>query len=173
MTSRRIANQLGALGVALSDAAVAAMQEDTGLNPSDAAALITLGPNPDESAESLSAVLGLSHSATVRVVDRLQRAGLVARRPGSDRRVMLLRLTAKGRRLRARLVAAREAALTAALVRLSPAETRRVDAMLARLLDGLVTSRARAEHICRFCDEDACEPDCPVERAEERYERIT
>ena len=53
---------------------------------------------------SLAGVLGLTHSGTVRLVDRLEDDGLLRRGQGQDARVVTLELTAKGvRRARARL----------------------------------------------------------------------
>ena len=74
----------------------------SGLGPSDAAALVVLA-RPKRSVanlriEALRHDLGLSHSAAVRLVDRLQAAGLASRESGSDGRSIAVRLTAAGRR---------------------------------------------------------------------------
>ena len=144
----RTANLLGALSVAV------ASRLDTS---SEAAALtalhVYLGGRP---IEALRRVLGLSHPATVRLVDRLVARGLVERTPGTDRRSVALRLTDEGA-LRARdLLRARGEAIDAVLCGLGPADAERLAPLLEKLLAGLVEDRADARRICRFCDADAC-----------------
>ncbi len=47
--------------------------------------------------------LGLEGASVVRLVDRLEREGLVERRPGADRRVKTIHLTGKGEALSAEI----------------------------------------------------------------------
>ena len=68
---------LGAAALAIS----AAVWETYQLEPSDAAALNVVLAEPGISVKGLSRTLGLTHSATVRVADRLTLAGLVTRDP--------------------------------------------------------------------------------------------
>jgi MarR family len=67
---------LGGLSVAIGDCVAASSRE---------AALAALDSRPDVSVVHLSRALGRSHSATVRLVDGLARAGLVKRAAGQDR----------------------------------------------------------------------------------------
>lgn len=81
-------------------------------------ALLGLGRVPSS---ELAAQLGLAASAITRMVDRLERAGLVQR--GTDqgnRRIVTVELTSIGRSLVTRALAHRHARLAAVLDRMSP-----------------------------------------------------
>jgi DNA-binding MarR family transcriptional regulator len=161
----RLANLLGALSLALTDAQMRRMEAASGLGGSATAALVTLGEYPGLSVAGLSAVVGLSHSATVRLADDLERRGLVRRVPGADRRTVGLVLTEGALTLRTSVMQARAGALEHALEAVSPGDREILSHIVTRLLEELTTSRAVADHICRLCDEEACgRDDCPVER---------
>src|SRR5579872_3927451 len=97
MSKLRTANLLGALAGEL--VARLARQGKAHPNETDsaAAALTVIGFYEGCSNGALSHALGLSHTATVRLVDKLEAAGLVVSKPGADRRSVALRLTASGR----------------------------------------------------------------------------
>jgi DNA-binding MarR family transcriptional regulator len=82
----------------------------------------------------LAEAAGVAAPTATRMLDGLERAGIVERRPSdSDRRAVTVRLTAKGRRLtdrRRQLVAEKREALYASL---SPSERRQVERLLRRL----------------------------------------
>ncbi len=67
----RQTNLLGALALALVDRLNAALVQGANRNLSSAAALVFIHGRPGETIDFLARVLGLSHSATVRVVDAL------------------------------------------------------------------------------------------------------
>lgn len=161
----RPANLLGALALALTDAQMRGMQTASGLGTSAVAALVTLGGPPAPSVAGLAAVLGLSHSATVRLADDLERRGLLRRGPGRDRRAVGLHLTPEGTALRARLMAARAAVLEDAPAAVPAPDRAAFDRAVTQVLERLTTDRTAADHLCRLCDEAACGGDaCPVER---------
>jgi MarR family transcriptional regulator, negative regulator of the multidrug operon emrRAB len=85
--------------------------------------------------------VGLSHSATVRMVDRLTEDGLVYRRAGPDRRSVSILLTAPGRRTAERLRREREATLARLIAPLEPEERRTLLALAEKVLAGAVTGR--------------------------------
>jgi DNA-binding MarR family transcriptional regulator len=160
----RLSNLLGALALAVSDEQARRMQAAVDLGPSALASLVTLGEYPGESITTLSRILDLTHSATVRLVDDLERRGLVHRQPGLDRRAVGLVLSPRGLALRSVAMQARAAALGAALAGLGPEERASLERCVTHLLNNLTTSRRAADHICRLCDEVACGlDDCPVE----------
>jgi MarR family transcriptional regulator, negative regulator of the multidrug operon emrRAB len=161
----RLANLLGALALALTDAQMRGMEAASGLGASATAAIVTLGEYPGLSVAGLSAVVGLSHSATVRLADDLERRGLVRRVPGTDRRSVGLVLTEDAFTLRTSVMQARAGVLVHALETVSPGDREVLSRVITRLLEELTTSRSVADHICRLCDEGACgRDDCPVER---------
>jgi DNA-binding MarR family transcriptional regulator len=76
-----------------------------GLSPVSAWALVQLDPDHPISQKELAKRLHCNPSTVVDPTDRLEEAGLVARRPKpSDRRVNVLVVTAKGASVRKRLI---------------------------------------------------------------------
>lgn len=69
---------------------------DPGLSPSRFAALCVVGANPGISQVALGGLLNIAGPSVVKVVDELERMGLVKRTPSSDRRVYALQLTDRG-----------------------------------------------------------------------------
>lgn len=165
MTHDITPNLLGAFALSLTDEILAAGKKVSGLSPSACAAVVTLGPYPGTTIKLLARALGLTHSVAVRLVDELVSGGLVKRKHGEDRREVGLRLTAKGRALRAKIVTAREQVLAEMLGTIDARSKQTLREILATMLVRLTRDRASADHICRLCDEDICVPDiCPVER---------
>ncbi len=158
-----VANRLGALATALDERIETAMTEASGLGQSDNTALVILGATPGITVRALERQLGLSQSATVRLVDRLQTAGHVVRRDGRDKRELALFLTAFGEECRDRLLAARIAALENVTGDLAKHERRLLLALLGRLLPELTNDGETADHVCRLCDRHNCRRrNCPL-----------
>jgi DNA-binding MarR family transcriptional regulator len=163
----RLANLLGAWSLAVSDRITAAAAVAAGRGGQAPAALVALDQFADgRTIEELSAVLGLTHSATVRLVDALVADGNVARRRRSgDRRAVAIRLTPAGRATARRITRARGQAVQEALGGLSAAQRRSLMAMAERLTGDLASlrleQRAAGEvpaggWLCRMCDFEAC-----------------
>lgn len=94
------------------------------------------GPRGALAPSRLAEVLVRTTGGMTKTVDRLERLGLVGRRPDPhDRRGVLVRLTAKGRRLCERASAAYLAARRRVLSRLDQDEITEIDAALRRLLE--------------------------------------
>ncbi len=161
----QLTNLLGALALAVADAQEREMQSASGLSLSAVAAVVTLGECPGLSVAGLAGIVGLTHSATVRLVDDLTRRGLVLRAAGSDRRSVGVVLTAEGTALRGRVMAARAAVLVRAMEGVARADREAFARGVVEVLERLTTSRLVADNICRLCDEETCgRDDCPVER---------
>jgi DNA-binding MarR family transcriptional regulator len=166
------ANLLGALGLSVSDRMFDAAADEPGLPATDAVALSALhhfldGPTID----MLRRVLGITSSGAVRLVNRLEKAGLAERGDAEDARATTVVLTAEGKRLAKRVSAARTATLEDALSGLSVSELRAFDALASRLLVGLMRGPGATRWMCRFCDMGACgwnERRCPVREASRR-----
>jgi MarR family transcriptional repressor of emrRAB len=165
----RDANLLGAVSLAVSDRIRVAVERGAGQGGSAPAALVSLAGYLDGSPiDSVRGPLKLTHSATVRVVDRLVAAGLARRREGADRRSVAVELTPAGRSAAANAVRARAETLEAALAALDPGERAELGRLHGKVLATLTDGRATAGHICRLCDSHACgheEGLCPVTRA--------
>jgi DNA-binding MarR family transcriptional regulator len=170
----RSGNLLGALSLAVADRTADAVGDAAGQSETAAIALSALHQFLERpSVGLLRQVLGLTPSGTVRLLDRLQDAGYVERRPGVDGRSVSVELTASGRRAAERVAAARAEVLDEALSPLAPAEREAFEDALARVLPGLIRGPGATRWMCRLCDMKACGREhgkCPVERAaRERY----
>ena len=161
------ANLLGALGLALADRLAGAAQRAGG--PSAAEALVSLHQGrAGASIDGLARVVGLSHSGTVRLVDRLARDGLVERRRGVDQRSAALFLTPAGRRVARRVLARRDAEMHLVLALLTDGEQAVLARLTTHVLHRLGAAPEAELRLCRLCDLEACgrsRGDCPIEHA--------
>lgn len=155
------ANHLGALALLVQDRVRATLGAEMERGESAPAALLTVGTRPGQTIEALRRTLGLTHSATVRLVDSLSQDGWIRKKPGVDRRSTSLFLTARGMGLYSRLLSRRQAVLEQFLKKLSPVRYRALQEALQILLAKTATDRQQAQRICRFCDHRVCRP-CPV-----------
>jgi DNA-binding MarR family transcriptional regulator len=170
----RTGNLLGALSLSVANRTADAVGDAAGQSETAAIALSALHQFLDDPpVDLLRRVLGLTPSGTVRLVDRLQDAGYVERRPGNDGRSVSLRLTASGRRAAKRVSGARAEVLQDALSVLDPGEREAFDEMVSRVLVGLIRGPGAVRWMCRLCDMKACGREagrCPVANAaRERY----
>jgi DNA-binding MarR family transcriptional regulator len=172
---RRTSNLLGSLSLAVTDRLREATEAAAGHAGSGPAALAALSTYLEgEPIDALGRSLGLTHSAAVRLVDRLEDSELVERRRGEDGRSVSVVMTAAGRRAGREILDARHRALGEVLDSLSPSERRALAGVCEKLLGGLTGSRADARRICRLCDPDACghyHGRCPVTEAADLAER--
>jgi MarR family transcriptional regulator, negative regulator of the multidrug operon emrRAB len=170
----REANLLGAVSLAVAGRVRSATERGAGQGGSAPAALVSLAGYLDGSPiDSVRGPLGLTHSATVRVIDRLVAAGLARRRQGADRRSVAVDLTPAGHDAAAAAVRARAEALEDALAGLDPAERAELTRLHEKILATLTEGRASAGYICRLCDSHACGHEqgrCPVTRAADAVE---
>ena len=167
MSRLRTANLLGALSVAIGDRLEQELRSHPNQTDSAAAALNLIGFYEGCTNGALSASLGLSHTATVRLLDKLEGHALVERRASeTDQRAVACYLTRKGRARLREILAMRCAALCDVTASLSRAEERQLGLLLEKLLRTLTKTAADADHICRLCDETACPAaTCPVHQA--------
>ena len=170
----RGANLLGSVALAVADRVRDAAERGASQGGSAPAALVSLAGYLDGSPiDAVRGPLGLTHSATVRVVDRLAAAGLARRSEGTDRRSVAVELTPAGRSAAAEAVRARGEALEEALAGLDPGERAELARLHAKVLATLTDGRAAAGNICRLCDSHACgheEGRCPVTQAADAAE---
>lgn len=150
--------------LALDDATKAA-----GVSVSGAAALVTLTASPDISVTELGRRVGLSQSAAARMVDSLERSGLVERRPHAfNNRWVTVHPTRSGRQAARQLLVARGTPLTDAVAALDEDDQKALSDVLAKLLTRLYGEVGGSQYLCRLCDRKCCaanEP-CPVGEAE-------
>jgi DNA-binding MarR family transcriptional regulator len=98
--------------------------------------LSALAEVPERPVGELAEAAAVAPPTATRMLDGLERSGIVERRHSTtDRRVVIVRLTGKGRRLverKEKLVAAKRRALYESL---SPSERRQVERLLGRLAE--------------------------------------
>jgi MarR family transcriptional repressor of emrRAB len=154
----RSVNVLGAWVLSVADAMREAAERSTGMSGAGPAALVAVAAEPGMSVDTLRRALGLTHPGAVRLVDRLEERGWVARGAAGGRAVAL-RPTPAGVTARDALLAARHDALAAQLDRLGP-DRERLAAMVEPLLVEQAPDQGGLRRLCRLCDRAACEP-CP------------
>ncbi|TDU87998.1 DNA-binding MarR family transcriptional regulator [Kribbella voronezhensis] len=134
----------------------------SGLGLRDASALTLIGSHPGCSADWLWARIGLTQSGTVRLVDRLEGLGYVAReRAGRSLRLSLL---PAGEEALLAWNQAREDASAAVLAGLTRAQRSQLAKLLELGLRGTERVRVEADATCRLCDWQACKR-CPVDKS--------
>ena len=153
----RDANLLGALGLAVADRLA---------GDSAAEALVALnGRRAGSTIEALSRVTGLTHSGTVRLIDRLAGGGLVERRRGADQRSVAVYLTPSGRRAARGVLAERDGAMQSMLALLTDDQRSVLTAVAERMLGELGAVPEAERRLCRLCDLESCGRSrgaCPV-----------
>jgi DNA-binding MarR family transcriptional regulator len=171
MDNERTANLLGALALALSDRMTEEAETRAEHGAAAPAALVSVGADPGLSVGALAQIIGITHSATVRLVDRLAGDGLMERCAGVDGRSVGLRLTRRGAARRRAILNGRQQVLSQALATLPEDGRAALTPLIETLLGAMTADRRQADHICRLCDEDVCpEAICPVECAALRVE---
>ena len=155
------ANLLGALSLAVMDRIEQGARQVVGRGGETPAALVVIGYGEGMTNDKLRRILGLSHSGTVRLVDRLVSDQLVERRPGKDGREVSLYLTDTGAATRKDLLISRISAVASILNVLSPTETKQLGTLMRGLLARQGTSELDRLTICRRCDARVC-TNCPL-----------
>jgi DNA-binding MarR family transcriptional regulator len=163
----RLTNLVGAWSLAVADRVTVAAAAAAGRGGQAPAALVALHEFADGSTiDHLRKVLGISHSAAVRLIDGLDADGYVKRAVHTDdRRSVALTLTPAGRKTATRILQARHEAVHSTLEGLSEQERRSLiplaESLTAQLVDLKLGERAKRSAppsgwLCRLCDFDAC-----------------
>lgn len=162
----RLENLLGALSESVATEIDEVTSGVVGQGGAAPAALSVLLRRPGSSIEVLRGHIGLSHSATVRLVDRLVRDGVAVRRPGGDDREVAVELTAKGRRHALRVHEERRGVLARSVAGLSVSDRRDLEVLLDRVLRTRSILAEDPRPICRLCEVPVCPlRRCPVPAA--------
>jgi DNA-binding MarR family transcriptional regulator len=163
MTRLRTANLLAAFAGDVTERVEATLKSHPNQTDSAIAALNIMGFWEGVTNAELARVLKLSHTATVRLVDKLEAQGFVEAREGKDRRATHLHLTAAGRKAVQPALVARCAAVEGYLEALTPAEEKQFTALLEKLMQPLATDGYTVSHFCRLCEFTTCPGDqCPM-----------
>lgn len=159
MHDRLLASKLSALTVHLGDEAEARTFPNSA---STAAALLTLLHRGRCAVSELASILRVAQPTATRLINKLEKAGLVRRLPAAGRSVPLA-LTGAGEAAARTLQDRRLAAFAEACAVLEENERAALDELLTKMLGARVRSRRHARQICRLCDHGVCDgPNCPV-----------
>jgi len=158
------ANILGALAVLIQDRVEGTWQSSLDLSPMAAAALVQIEGEPGCSIELVAGRIGLTHSATVRVIDKLAERGLVEKdRARKDARAQSLKLSKAGKRIAQQLHEARNQVTDDLLAGLAPAQRTALEQAIRAILHRCVEPGREADVTCRVCDDRRCSPEiCPI-----------
>lgn len=164
MHDSHLVNVLGADALAVAELLDAAVTGVAGTSRSGAAAMAVLLQSGPLTVTELGGRIGLSQPAAARMVDALQAAALVERRPGTGRKVPVA-LTGSGRRSAKRVLDVRAELLLGLVEGLDARDKEQLSRLLGRVLANVYQRMPSAERICRLCDRRACvarAPRCPV-----------
>jgi DNA-binding MarR family transcriptional regulator len=160
---RKEHNVLGALAMVLNDGIRSVTDASIGMSGETAAAVMLIGANPGLTVGLVAKALALTPSGTVRLIDKLAADGLVEKDHGTDQRTVVLSLTKNGLDKRAEIQSEREHVIERSMRGLSADDIAALGPLLDRMLSNMMESAEDDYRFCRMCDEDACEPRCPVE----------
>ena len=122
--------------LALQRARSRAYQQQTALTPAQYHLLLALSHEPGLGVGEMAAAAGCTSPTATRMLDGLERDGVVAREPSTeDRRRTIVSLTPKGRRLLAAQRRRSQGKKQRLYDQLSPAERRRTEDLLHRLAE--------------------------------------
>lgn len=164
MHDKRLANLLGALALTVNDLALADATAAAGTSVSGSAALVVLSTAPGLSVTELGRRVGLSQPATARMVDALERRGLVERRPTLARAVAV-HLTTAGTGAAGRILGQRGGRIGSLTSALDERERAVFAELAAKLLTAAYEQLPEPDRLCRLCDRAACVAEgeaCPV-----------
>ncbi len=178
-----LSNRLAALALAITDSVAGTTAAAGGRGAHAPSALASLRQFlADATIEQLSRALGLTHSATVRLVDRLVADGYVVRHSGSrDGRTVALGLTAAGAAAADRVLAARLTAVERSIRDLPDNDRVALAQIVDRLLVAVTRRRLQERSLgepptggwlCRLCDFTACRRpagSCPAAMTAEAF----
>jgi MarR family transcriptional repressor of emrRAB len=165
MSRLRTANLLAALAGDITERAGATLLRHPNQTDSFAAALNVIGFWDGITNAELARVLKLSHTATVRLVDKLEGRGLVESRSGPDKRATHFHLTDAGKAEVGPLLVERCVAVDGYLDVLSESEQTQLNGLLEKLMRPLAVDGFTVSHFCRLCDDKICPgTDCPMHK---------
>lgn len=164
MTDEQMSNVLAALAVHLADRIRLSTDEVAEHGYAAPAALVVILQHPGETIDFLSRVLTLTHSGTVRLVERLVEGGLVGKTQGADARSLALACTPLGTKRAKAILEARKRVVEPLITALTRDEKRSFEAILRKLPWNGVTTKPEGVHTCRLCDINTCylRGNCPV-----------
>jgi len=163
-----VGNVIGAFSRALSDKIDSAIRSAVGLSSSACYAIVQVGTNPHSTIEELRRMLALEHSSVVRLLDRLEKHGILERKRGAagDQRQVRVKLSEQGEEFFSKILTARRLVLDGVVTSLNCEEKELVSSIIRKLMPNLVNPGDNQRYVCRLCELEVCHHEvCPVNLA--------
>ncbi len=160
-------NLIGTLALKIHDLQMNAAVDVSGLSTTACACLISVAhQDTPQTISDIAAICNVSHSAAVRLVEKLELLGYVYKTmKESDGRKVYVDLTPDGYAMRDTILKARRSAIEPAVSKFSQSDWKTIEWAAGFILADLTESRLESEQICRLCDVNACGgSNCPVEK---------
>ncbi len=167
-SSKFTGNAIGAFSRALADRVDEAAIATTGLSSSANSAIVQIGSEPGLTIERLRQMRNSQHSSVVRLLDGLEKKGLVARMRGcsGDRRAVIIELTKRGEDLFTDILDARRTALSKITDLLDTEELVIFGKLVRKIMPAIVHPGNDRHVVCRLCELEVCRQEiCPVNLA--------
>ncbi|MCF6411507.1 MarR family winged helix-turn-helix transcriptional regulator [Pseudalkalibacillus salsuginis] len=162
----RLTNLLNAFATILTDKTQGLSKNELLLGDNVMPALVTIYHYPYQSVDFLSRALSLSHSGTVRLVNKIVEKEMIAKQKGEDHRNIQLVVTTKGEEQIQQFFEKREVLFKHGIDMLNDEEKKWLESILEKILSTQANHLEQTRVICRLCNADAClhNNDCPVSK---------
>ena len=162
-----LSNLVGAFATAVASEVETNISELGGRSLSHEVALVAIHNHPHETIDILSKVLGITHSGTVRLINTLEKEGLVERHKSpQDARSVVLCVTLDGRIRVESILKSREGVTSKLLESFDDNQKQDFLKLLEIAMSNLTDKEVEARRVCKLCNEGVCRKfGCPVENA--------
>ena len=166
-----VGNAVGAFACALSDKVDRAWTTLTGRGVTTCYAINQIGSEPGSSIKTLTGMLNIEHSSLVRLLDGLERDGLIERRPDAeDRRGKKVHLSKAGEELLTEMLNARRRVLEPMTGSLDDSEMQTLFDLLGKMMPSIVIGGDDQHFVCRVCELEMCPQEfCAVNGCHEEW----
>lgn len=167
-----VENVFGVFARALSDKMDNAVQSAVNLSSSACYSIVQVGSEPNSSIETLRRMLALEHSSTVRLINGLEKKGLLERVRGTahDRREVRVVLTELGETCFTKILDARRSVLQSTVSQLDLEEKSTALKLIGKMMPAIVNGGDDQHFVCRLCELEVCPQEiCPVNLAHPQF----
>ena len=166
-----VGNAVGAFACALSDKVDSAWTTLTGRGVTTCYAINHIGSEPGSSIKALTGMLNIEHSSLVRLLDILERDGVIERRlDPEDRRGKKIYLSVAGEELLTEMLNARRRVLQPMTGTLDDCEMQTLFNLLGKMMPTVVNGGDDQHFVCRVCELEMCPQElCAVNGCHEEW----
>ena len=166
-----VGNAIGAFACGLSDKIDRAWTAVTGRGVTTCYAINQIGSEPGSSIKTLTGMLSIEHSSLVRLLDGLERDGLIERRADpEDRRGKKIYLSPEGEELLTKMLNARRRILQPMTGTLDDNEMQILFDLIGKMIPTVVNGGDDQHFVCRVCELEMCPQEfCAVNGCHEEW----